>query len=93
MLLKLSCLVLLATVILLVTVLVKMDRKEPFAYSYDPKCLKTCSVQSTNAPDQCMNDCQMPCNNKCWENCFKKSAYFDDYLRCGVQCPFGYFSS
>lgn len=93
MLTKLSCLVLLVSVIILAIVLVKVDKKETFAYSYDPKCIDTCHSQSTNADDQCMNDCQMPCNNKCWENCFKKSAHFDDYLRCGVRCPSHYFSS
>lgn len=85
---------LLFIIITLSIILAKVDKNnETFTHNYDPKCLDTCHTQSTNADDQCMNDCQMPCNNKCWENCYRKSIRFDDYLRCGVRCPRGYFSS
>jgi hypothetical protein len=91
---KIYCAILVAVVVILAIVLVKVNKSsEGFTASYDPKCLDTCHTQSANADDQCMNECQMPCNNTCWENCFKKADHFDDYLRCGVRCPYGYFSS
>jgi hypothetical protein len=89
----LQLLALIVTVAILTFALVKISEKENFTASYDPNCIRTCKSQSTNADDQCMSDCQAPCNNKCWEDCFRKSAYFDDYLRCGQRCPYGYFTS
>lgn len=94
MLRELTSLTLAVTTIILVIIFIKIGKNnENFAFSYDPKCLNTCHTQSTNADDQCMNDCQMPSNNKCWQTCFQKAAHFDDYLRCGVRCPDHYFSS
>ena len=91
---KIYCVILFTVVIILAIVLDKVGKSnEPFTASYDPKCIDTCHTQSTNADDQCMNGCQMPCNNKCWENAFKKSSHWDDYLRYGARCPYGYFSS
>jgi len=87
----LTYLLLLAVSIVLIVALTKST--EAFSYNYDAACIKTCQTQSTNASDQCLNDCQMPCNNKCWEDCYRKSLHFDDYLRCGVRCPDHYFSS
>lgn len=90
---NLSSLILAVAIVILVIALIKLNKsKEKFSGSYDPLCMKTCKTQSTNADDQCLSDCQRPCNNKCWEDCFDKAVHFDDYLRCGVRCPFGYFS-
>ena len=84
--------VLIVTVIILLIILAYKSH-EKFDYNYDPKCLNTCRTQNTNSDNQCLNDCQMPCNNNCWEKCFKKAQFYDDYLRCGVKCPRVYFSS
>lgn len=77
-------------ILLIILISVISLNKENFEKNYDKNCIATCQTQSINADDQCENDCELPKNNNCWEYCFKKSKYFDDYLRCGQRCPYIY---